>query len=119
GRDETLALLEADNRAAEDAVRVNTLVTELRQVAGNIPAHADSELPEALVLDSSFDIEGSDFFANGAITPQSRASMLVARTLAAVPGETVLDMCAAPGTKTTHIAALAHNEAQITAVELN
>ena len=39
----------------------------------------------------------------GAIMPQSRASMLVARVLAPQPGARVLDLCAAPGAKTTHL----------------
>jgi 16S rRNA (cytosine967-C5)-methyltransferase len=117
GRDETLALLEADNRPAEDAIRVNSLVADSWP---DIPgARRDRDLPEALVLGQAFDVEGSDLFASGAITPQSRASMRVARTLDPQPGEKVLDMCAAPGTKTTHAAALMRNEGQITAVEAN
>lgn len=35
------------------------------------------------------------------------------------PGSTVLDMCAAPGMKTTHIAALLNNEGVVYAVEMN
>jgi 16S rRNA (cytosine967-C5)-methyltransferase len=120
GRDGTLALLEADNRPAEDAVRVNTLVTAPDAIAARIPgSHRDSELPEALVLDTPFDVEGSDLFEQGAITPQSRASMLVARTLDPQPGEHVLDMAAAPGTKATHAAALMSGTGQITAIEVN
>jgi 16S rRNA (cytosine967-C5)-methyltransferase len=49
--------------------------------------------------------------------PQSRASMLVARVLAPEPGERILDLCAAPGAKTTHIAALTGNAGTIVAVE--
>jgi 16S rRNA (cytosine967-C5)-methyltransferase len=120
GRDQTLALLEADNRPSEDAIRVNTLAADPQAVAPGIPAaHGDPELPEALVLDGPFDVEGSDLFAEGAITPQSRGSMLVARTLDPQPGEAVLDMCAAPGTKTTHAAALMSGKGQITAIEVN
>ena len=120
GPDDTRALLAAGNVPAEDAVRVNTLVAEPGTVKQQIPAsHADPELPEALVLDAPFDVEGSLLFADGALTPQSRASMLVARTLAPEPGEQILDMCAAPGTKTTHAAALMSGKGQITAIEAN
>ncbi len=110
------ALLAADNEPAEDAVRVNTLVTA---DTSDLPGHSDPELPEALVLDSAYDTEGSQLFKDGAITPQSRASMLVARMLDPQPGERILDLCAAPGTKTTHVAALAGGQARITAVEQN
>jgi 16S rRNA (cytosine967-C5)-methyltransferase len=120
GRDETLALLEADNRPAEDAIRVNTLVTPTDAIAEQVSgSRRDPDLPEALVLDKPFDVEGSDLFEQGTITPQSRASMLVARTLDPQPGERVLDMAAAPGTKTTHAAALMSGKGQITAIELN
>ena len=120
GREDTLALLEADNRPAEDAVRVNTLVADPAEIARQVPNnHGDPGLPEALVLDAPFDLDGSALFANGAITPQSRASMLVARTLDPQPGDHVLDMCAAPGTKTTHAAALMAGKGQITAIEAN
>src|SRR4051794_17074892 len=115
GRDATLALLAADNRPAEDAVRVNALVSDDTP----LPGEPDPELTEARVLREPFDVEGSPLFVSGAITPQSRASMLVARTLDPQPGESVLDMCAAPGTKTTHAAALIANEGRIVACELN
>ena len=56
---------------------------------------------------------------SGAIMPQSRGSMLVARALAPEPGERVLDLCAAPGAKTTHLAALMGDEGSLRAVELH
>src|SRR5205807_9422082 len=116
GPDDTRSLLEADNEPAEDAVRINTLVPAPADLP---PGRGDPAIPEALVLEAPFDIEGSPLFRDGAITPQSRASMLVARMLAPQPGERILDMCAAPGTKTTHAAALTGDEAQIKAVEQN
>jgi 16S rRNA (cytosine967-C5)-methyltransferase len=120
GRADTLALLERDNQPAEDALRVNTLVTTPDEVAASLPGSRPApELPEGLVLGEPFDVEGSELFARGAITPQSRASMLVTRALDPQPGESVLDMCAAPGTKTTHAAALMADHGRIAAVERN
>lgn len=46
----------------------------------------------------------SELFKNGRITIQDESSMLVAPALKVEPGDKVLDACAAPGGKTTHIA---------------
>jgi 16S rRNA (cytosine967-C5)-methyltransferase len=109
----------AVNRPAESAIRANTLVTSAQEVAAALPiaARAAAGLPEGLVLDGPFDAFGSELWAQGALMPQSRGSMLVARALSPAPGATVLDLCAAPGAKTTHLAAL--GAASVTAVERN
>ena len=49
--------------------------------------------------------------------PQSRGSMAVAGELAPSAGERVLDLCAAPGAKTTHLAALMRDQGELVAVE--
>jgi 16S rRNA (cytosine967-C5)-methyltransferase len=49
--------------------------------------------------------------------PQSRGSMTVSRVLDPQPGERVLDLCAAPGAKTTHLAALMGGRGEVVAVE--
>ncbi|HUE27671.1 MAG TPA: RsmB/NOP family class I SAM-dependent RNA methyltransferase, partial [Solirubrobacteraceae bacterium] len=84
------------------------------------PAPAAATLgavPEGLVLGAPFDAHGSELWRRGAITPQSRGSMLVARVLAPVSGDRVLDLCAAPGAKTTHLAALIEDRGGVLAVE--
>ncbi len=48
---------------------------------------------------------------------QDEASMLIGHLLDPQPGEKILDACAAPGGKTTHIAALTNNQARIMALE--
>ncbi len=71
------------------------------------------------MLDGPLDLHGSDLWESGAVVAQSRAAMLVARTLDPQPGERVLDLCAAPGGKSTHIAALMGDEGEVLAVERN
>jgi 16S rRNA (cytosine967-C5)-methyltransferase len=69
------------------------------------------------VLDGPLDVFSTPEWASGAIMAQSRSSMHVARTVDPQPGEHVLDLCAAPGGKTTHLAALMANEGELVAVE--
>jgi 16S rRNA (cytosine967-C5)-methyltransferase len=124
GPEAARALMRADNEAAESATRVNTLRANVEEVLSEltragVDATADAELAEALVLAHPYDLHGSALFASGALMPQSRASMLVAHAVDPQPGERVLDLCAAPGGKTTHLAALMEGEGQVVAVELD
>lgn len=121
GPSETCALMAADNEPGELAVRVNTLLADPPSLARDltVSSHTDRDLPEALVLDGRFDLHGSSAWREGKLLAQSRAAMLVARTLDPQPCERVLDLCAAPGGKSTHIAALMGDQGEVVAVERN
>ena len=110
GPAEARELLACANRPAESALRINALRAPLDLPLPVSSGPAGPELPEGRVLHEPFDVFGSEEWRNGLVMPQSRGSMLVARMLAPQPGERVLDLCAAPGGKTTHLAALMGGE---------
>jgi 16S rRNA (cytosine967-C5)-methyltransferase len=123
GRDHALALMERDNEPAESSVRANTLRMQPDELVAALASEAvrarlDTLAPEAVVLEDPYDVHGSRLFKQGALMPQSRASMLVSRMLDPQPGDAVLDLCAAPGAKTSHIAALMGDEGRVVAVDL-
>ena len=64
-------------------------------------------------------MKGTDAFYNGKIYLQSLSSMLPVLALAPLSGDTILDACAAPGSKTTQLAMMMKNEGKIVALEQN
>ena len=72
-------------------------------------------LPEAQVSD----LWDLDIYRDGKIYLQSLSSMMPPLVLGAQAGEDILDMCAAPGGKTTQIAALTQGQAHLTACEMS
>lgn len=120
GASRARSLLAAVNAPAENALRVNTLLAEPAALtAALLPVltHPAPGIPEGLVVEGAFDAHGSEPWRAGAIMPQSRGSMLVSRALDPPAGARVLDLCAAPGAKTTHLAAL--GAGRVVAVERN
>lgn len=121
GAPEARALLSVINEPAESALRVNTLVAAPAKVSRDLPVRNSPApgIPEGLVLAGPLALEESDMWREGAIMGQSRGSMAVAHALDPEPGERVLDLCSAPGAKTTHLAALMEARGEIVAVERN
>jgi 16S rRNA (cytosine967-C5)-methyltransferase len=121
GAERARSLLGAINQAPESAIRANTLLSTRAEVLERLPMTGleAAALPEGIVVPGAFDAHASELFRQGKIMPQSRASMLVGRVLAPQAGDRVLDLCAAPGAKTTHLAALMEGRGSLSAVEVN
>jgi putative methyltransferase len=95
-------------------VRVNTLRTTvpaataaLRASFGaDVAVTQDALLCDVLHLPSGTDVHAHALVSSGHLIQQGFASCLAAHALAPQPGWSVVDACAAPGNKTTHLAAL-------------
>ncbi|KAL1497604.1 hypothetical protein ABEB36_008534 [Hypothenemus hampei] len=77
----------------------------------------DFHIPDLLVFPSGTEFYNHPGYRKGAIFLQDKASCLPVHILAPTPGSTVLDMCAAPGMKTTQLATKMENTGKIYAVE--
>ena len=106
------------------SVRVNTLKMSLSEAqdyfsSRSIQAEQVPWTQEGFILQGieSKDLSRLDAVCEGKIYIQSLSSMLPVVVLDPQPGEAILDLCAAPGSKTTQMAARMRNQGSIDAVE--
>lgn len=108
--------------------RVNTLKSSSIEIETEMKKNNINILKNPLIANSYYfeeneeifrQIKNSEIYNDGKIYFQSFSSMLPPIVLEARAGEDILDMTAAPGGKTTQIAALTNNMANITATEMN
>lgn len=116
-------ILQANNQEPPLFLRVNPLVQSreafLDQLqAAGIEAVPHPFSPQAVKLLQGCDITQLPSYEAGGFSVQDVAAQQAALLLNPQPGERILDACAAPGGKTTHLQALAQNQAQLTALEL-
>jgi 16S rRNA (cytosine967-C5)-methyltransferase len=123
GPELTFKILKWNNTPAPLDLRVNTLKTRVESVVEfferqGIQVRLIPGLVDALRISSlTCYVADLDGYAQGWFTVQGSVSQMIAPLLRAVPGERILDACAAPGGKTAHLAALVGNRAQIIATD--
>lgn len=123
GEEETrklgLSLLEPSRVSARIDLRFLTRAEAIEALEEDgIEARISELTPYGIIADKGF-LAGSELFQNGWLTIQDESSMLVAQALQVAPGQKVLDACAAPGGKTTHIASLLQEEGSVTALDIH
>jgi 16S rRNA (cytosine967-C5)-methyltransferase len=123
GGDDATALMRAMNERPPLTLRANTLRVSREELGILFPESDMRETiptryaPEGLTVGHGGAPGGWRAFAEGLCTIQDEASMLVSRLLDPRPGETVADVCAAPGTKTTHLGELMDNRGRVLAFD--
>ena len=123
GAAEARELAEANTQAPRTTFRVNTLAAAEQDALAllenrGVTALGSDYVPGAFVVESGPASEVQQAAAQGLIYLQDEASQLISLVLGAKEGERILDLCAAPGSKSSHIAALTGNGAWVVACDI-
>jgi 16S rRNA (cytosine967-C5)-methyltransferase len=123
GPENTEAVCATMDHRAPVTLRVNTLRVSREECTARLdklgyPTAPHPQIPEALISTGDKSPLFAKPFQEGAYLLQDPASMLPPHLLEPKPGERVLDLCAAPGGKTTHLAQLARGEAFVLALDI-
>jgi len=127
GVEETIELCMANNRAGHLCLRTNTLkgsTSDLRRQLEKEgiefrPADYAPDCTLVTTLPRTTRLNQLSSYCDGLFQVQDESSVLVAYLVDPQPGEYIVDLCSAPGGKTTHMAALMQNQGRILAVDLH
>jgi len=125
GEDQTKQLLEANEKPLTPSIRVNTLKIDKNNLKNRLLTKG-FKLESIDWIHSGFKIRKSPLnlgstheYLQGFYYIQSIAPMLPAIILKPGPGDVVIDMCAAPGGKATHLAQIMNNNGNLILIERN
>jgi len=125
GEEETRALCEANNQPPPLVLRCNSLKITPEQLVHllekeGVRTSMTSYSPDGLLVQElPRPIDTLQAFREGYFSVQDEAAQLISRWLQVEPGQRVLDACAAPGGKGTHIAQLMKDRGEILSVDIH
>lgn len=123
--DELEEMLAANNQLPPLTLRVNKIRATREElikallVEDGIEAEPTKYSPDGIAIKDAPPVRSISAFNQGLCVVQDEAAQLVALIMDPKPGFNVLDTCAAPGGKTTHIAALMENKGEVNALDAN
>ena len=124
GFDGARSLCQFNNGQAVLSVRTNTVKTNrselmLELLSRGIDSRQSLWAPEGVLIDSHSSLDSLSALQDGLCQVQDESSMLVAHVVDPQPGDLILDLCSAPGGKTTHMAAMMHNRGRVIAMDIS
>lgn len=117
GMEKTLKICSANNEIPYKSARVNSLKTTKEELLKD-NLFKQGKLSQDCLYYEGGNLAHTSYFQDGYITIQDESSQMVARLLNPCQGDYVLDMCCAPGSKTSHLASLMNNQGKIEAYDL-
>jgi len=117
-------ILKGLNHKPDVTVRVNTLKLTYKEtweklIDNGYNIQEGYVCPVAIRIIKGKNIENNPLFNEGNITVQDESAMLAASSMELLPNLKVLDLCSAPGGKTTHIAEIMGNTGHISAFDIH
>lgn len=116
-------ILEGLNKRPSVTLRVNSTKADYEEVYEGLKnlgynVEEGTVCPEAIRIIKGSSVEDNEMFREGILTVQDESAMLVAPAMDLEEGMTVLDLCSAPGGKTTHIAELMNDTGKVYAFDI-
>ncbi len=123
GKNQTEALLQKMQQPGCVCLRANTLKASAEEIGKRIAEKAEvtqsGAVPEAFYAQHIGDISKWDLYREGYVAVQDESSMLAALATGAKAGDKVLDLCAAPGGKSTFMAQMMKDQGEICSRDLH
>lgn len=124
GLTDTIKICQANNKIPTLVIRTNTLKisrSDLKKMLEkeNISVREGNFTKEALYVKGIPNITKFPAYREGLFQIQDEASILVSHLIDPLPDEFVIDVCSAPGGKTTHLAQLMSNKGDLLAMDSN
>ncbi|MCC0643000.1 MULTISPECIES: 16S rRNA (cytosine(967)-C(5))-methyltransferase RsmB [unclassified Clostridioides] len=123
GQEFTEDLLEANNEKPSIYIRTNTLKISREELIEKLNQEGIMCLKvpmveEAIKVEKLKNIENNELFKAGLFTIQDISSMIVGKVINPKEDSLILDVCSAPGGKSTHLATLMNNTGQVIARDI-